>query len=77
MLLTCCSFPFREPLLPEVLQLHELDRIHSMSSSRAGHDIREQASTFRETGTDDLELSPLYKYIPFNIVICLVLAQAI
>ena len=48
-----------------------------MSSSRAGHDIHEQASTFRETGADDLELSPLYKYIPFNIVICLVLAQAI
>ena len=48
-----------------------------MSSSRAGHDIREQASTFRETGADDLELSPSYKYIPLNIVICSVLAQAI
>ena len=69
-------FPFRVPLFPEVLQLHELDRIHSMSSSTAGHDICEEASTFRETGTDDVEQSQLYKYFPLNIVICSVLAQA-
>ena len=47
-----------------------------MSSSTAGHDICEEASTFREPGADDVEQSQSYKYFPLNIVICSVLAQA-